>query len=56
MQEHPEQFCNYRNKHDDIGNVMGNVTKTAIYPKVTKARYEVKIFVLYYKAIIIIVL
>ncbi|MFU2223079.1 hypothetical protein [Streptococcus pluranimalium] len=42
MQEHPEQFRNYRNKHDDIGNVMGNVTKTAIYPKVTKARYEVK--------------
>ncbi|MFU2181406.1 hypothetical protein ACM0P9_03935 [Streptococcus pluranimalium] len=42
MQEHPEQFRNYRNKHDDIGNVIGNVTKTAIYPKVTKARYEVK--------------
>ncbi|MFV8214216.1 triacylglycerol lipase [Streptococcus pluranimalium] len=42
MQEHPEQFRNYRNKHDDIGNVMGNVTKTAIYPKVTKGKDNIK--------------
>ena len=42
MQEHPEQFRNYRNKHDDIRNVMGNVTKTAIYPKVTKGKDNIK--------------
>ena len=32
MQEHPEQFRNYRHKYDFIGNIMGNTTQTAIYP------------------------
>lgn len=42
MQEHSEQFRNYRNKHDDIGNITGNKTKTAIYPKVTKGKDKFK--------------
>ncbi|WP_273450227.1 lipase family protein [Streptococcus ferus] len=32
MQEHREQFRNYRNPHDIIGNITGNKTKSAIYP------------------------
>ena len=31
MQQHPEQFINYRNTQDSIGNIMGDVTKTAVY-------------------------
>lgn len=42
MQEHSEQFRNYRNPHDDIGNILGDKTKTAIYPKVTKGKDSIK--------------
>ena len=31
MREHPEQFINYRNYYDYVGNVTGNKTQTAIY-------------------------
>ncbi|WNZ90227.1 alpha/beta hydrolase family protein [Streptococcus iniae] len=31
MMDHPEQFRNYRNKYDLIGNITGNKTQTAIY-------------------------
>ena len=31
MREHPEQFMNYRNIHDLIGDIKGNKTETAIY-------------------------
>lgn len=31
MKSHPEQFRNYRNTLDGIGNITGNETKTAIY-------------------------
>ena len=31
MREHPEQFMNYRNNRDLIGNITGNETQTAIY-------------------------
>jgi len=31
MKSHPEQFRNYRNTLDVIGNITGNETKTAIY-------------------------
>ncbi|EEY80848.2 triacylglycerol lipase [Streptococcus gordonii] len=34
MKQHPEQFRNYRHKYDVIGNITGNETKTAIYPKI----------------------
>uniref|UniRef100_UPI00359F15BE triacylglycerol lipase n=1 Tax=Streptococcus ferus TaxID=1345 RepID=UPI00359F15BE len=34
MQEHREQFRNYRNPHDIIGNITGNKTKSAIYPEI----------------------
>ena len=40
MQKHPEQFRNYRHKYDVIGNIMGNETKTAIYPKIYPAKDE----------------
>lgn len=42
MQKHAEQFRNYRNKHDDIGNITGNKTKTAIYPNVTRGKDKFK--------------
>ena len=38
MQEHPEQFRNYRHKYDVIGNIMGNTTQTAIYPYIYPAK------------------
>ena len=38
MQEHPEQFSNYRHKYDVIGNVTGNTTQTAIYPYIYPAK------------------
>jgi len=31
MRKHPEQFINYRNYYDYVGNVTGNKTQTAIY-------------------------
>ncbi|MFC3931618.1 lipase family protein [Streptococcus dentapri] len=31
MQKHREQFRNYRNPHDGVGNITGNETETAIY-------------------------
>lgn len=31
MQTHPEQFRNYRNPNDKIGNITGNTTQTALY-------------------------
>ncbi|KXT70302.1 hypothetical protein SGODD07_01598 [Streptococcus gordonii] len=40
MQEHPEQFRNYRHKYDFIGNIMGNTTQTAIYPYIYPAKDE----------------
>ena len=38
MQEHPEQFRNYRHKYDVIGNITGNTTQTAIYPYIYPAK------------------
>lgn len=38
MQEHPEQFSNYRHKYDVIGNATGNTTQTAIYPYIYPAK------------------
>ncbi|MEB3073151.1 Mbeg1-like protein [Parvimonas sp. C2] len=31
MRKHPEQFINYRNYYDYVGNITGNKTQTAIY-------------------------
>ena len=38
MQEHPEQFRNYRHKYDVIGNITGNTTQTAIFPYIYPAK------------------
>ena len=56
MQEHREQFRNYRNPHDIIGNITGNKTKSAIYPDTPWLIYPkkpsaVSNIMLYYKLI-----
>ena len=38
MQEHPEQFRNFRHKYDVIGNITGNTTQTAIFPYIYPAK------------------
>ena len=40
MRKHPEQFRNYRHRYDLIGNIMGDETKTAIYPKIYQGKDE----------------
>ncbi|NQK17130.1 DUF2974 domain-containing protein [Streptococcus suis] len=42
MKKHPDQFRNYRNRYDAIGNITGNMTETAVYPRVEKSQGYMK--------------